>query len=74
MRDVLLSGGDALMVSDSMIEYILQRLRAIEHVEIIRFGSRTPVVLPQRITPELVEISRNITQFGSTRTSIILTK
>ena len=56
VRDVLLSGGDALMVSDSMIEYILQRLRAIDHVEIIRFGSRTPVVLPQRITPELVEI------------------
>ena len=56
VRDVLLSGGDALMVSDSMIEYILRRLRAIDHVEIIRFGSRTPVVLPQRITPELVEI------------------
>lgn len=56
VRDVLLSGGDALMVSDSLIEYILQRLRAIPHVEIIRFGSRTPVVMPQRITPVLCEI------------------
>lgn len=56
VRDVLLSGGDALMVSDATIEYILQRLRAIPHVEIIRFGSRTPVVMPQRITPKLCEI------------------
>lgn len=56
VRDVLLSGGDALMVSDKMLEYIIQRLRAIPHVEIIRIGSRTPVVCPQRITPELVEM------------------
>lgn len=56
VRDVLLSGGDALMVSDAMIEYILKRLREIPHVEIIRFGSRTPVVMPQRITPNLCEI------------------
>ena len=56
VRDVLLSGGDALMVGDKMLEYILQRLRAIPHVEIIRFGSRAPVVLPQRITPELVQM------------------
>lgn len=58
VRDVLLSGGDALMVSDKVLEYIFQRLRAIPHVEIIRIGSRTPVVLPQRITPELVEMIR----------------
>ncbi len=53
VRDVLLSGGDALMVSDEMLEHIIARLRAIPHVEIIRIGSRTPVVCPQRITPEL---------------------
>ena len=52
-RDVLLSGGDALMVSDSLLEYIISELRKIDHVEIIRIGSRTPVVCPQRITPEL---------------------
>ena len=56
VRDVLLSGGDALMVPDSTLEYIFQRLRAIPHVEIIRIGSRTPVVMPQRITQELVDM------------------
>lgn len=56
VRDVLLSGGDALMVSDQMLESIIQRLRAIPHVEIIRIGTRTPVVCPQRITPELVNM------------------
>lgn len=53
---MLLSGGDALLVSDEKLEYIISRLRAIPHVEIIRIGSRTPVVLPQRITPELVNM------------------
>jgi len=53
VRDVLLSGGDALMVSDKMLESIIQRLRAIPHVEIIRIGSRVPVVCPQRITDDL---------------------
>ena len=53
VRDVLLSGGDALMVSDKKLEYIIQRLRAIPHVEIVRIGSRTPVVCPQRITDDL---------------------
>ncbi len=53
VRDVLLSGGDALMVADSRLDYIMSRLRAIPHVEIIRLGTRTPVVCPQRITPEL---------------------
>lgn len=56
VRDVLLSGGDALLVSDERLEYIIKRLRNIPHVEIIRIGSRTPVVCPQRITPELVEM------------------
>lgn len=56
VRDVLLSGGDALMVNDKMLESIIQRLRAIPHVEIIRLGSRTPVVCPQRITDDLVNM------------------
>ena len=56
IRDVLLSGGDALLVSDSFLESIIKRLRAIDHVEVIRIGTRTPVVLPQRITTELVEM------------------
>ena len=53
VRDVLLSGGDSLMVDDETLEYIIKRVRAIPHVEIVRLGSRTPVVCPQRITPEL---------------------
>ena len=56
VRDVLLSGGDALMVSDQKLEYIIGRLRKIPHVEIVRIGSRTPVVCPQRITPELCDM------------------
>ncbi len=56
VRDVLLSGGDALMVSDKMLESIIQRLREIPHVEIIRIGSRVPVVCPQRITDDLVNM------------------
>lgn len=56
VRDVLLSGGDALLVSDQVLESIIKRLRDIPHVEIIRIGSRVPVVCPQRITPELVDM------------------
>lgn len=56
IRDVLLSGGDALLVSDEILEDIIKRLREIEHVEIIRLGTRTPVVLPQRITQEFVDM------------------
>jgi len=58
VRDVLLSGGDALLMSDDRLEYILSELRKIEHVEIIRIGTRTPVVCPQRITPELCDMLR----------------
>ena len=53
IRDVLLSGGDALLCSDERLEYIIAKLHEIPHVEIVRIGSRTPTVLPQRITPEL---------------------
>jgi lysine 2,3-aminomutase len=56
VRDVVLSGGDALLISDDKLEYIISRLRDIPHVEIIRIGSRTPVVLPQRITDNLVNM------------------
>lgn len=56
IRDVLLSGGDALCISDERLEMILRRLRAIPHVEIIRIGTRTPVVMPQRITDKLCQI------------------
>ena len=52
IRDVLLSGGDALLMSDERLEEIIKELRTIPHVEIIRIGSRTPVVLPQRITED----------------------
>lgn len=53
VRDVLLSGGDCLLVGDDVLEYIISKLREIPHVEIVRLGSRTPVVLPQRITDDL---------------------
>ncbi|ABO49279.1 L-lysine 2,3-aminomutase [Desulforamulus reducens MI-1] len=53
IRDVVISGGDPFTLADEQLEYILKKLRAIKHVEVIRFGTRTPVVLPQRITPEL---------------------
>lgn len=58
IRDVLLSGGDPLLLSDRKLEHLLTRLRAIEHVEFIRIGSRIPVFLPQRITSELCEVFR----------------
>ncbi|EQB90359.1 lysine 2,3-aminomutase [Clostridium punense] len=56
VRDVLLSGGDALLVNDETLEYIISKLREIPHVEIIRLGSRVPVVMPQRITDNLVNM------------------
>ena len=52
----LLSGGDALLVEDSTLEYIISELRKIDHVEIVRIGSRVPVVMPQRITDDLVNM------------------
>jgi len=54
VRDVLLSGGDPFMLSDEYLDWILTELRKIKHVEVIRIGSRMPVVLPYRITDELV--------------------
>lgn len=58
VRDVLLSGGDPLLLADRKLDHLLGRLRAIPHVEFIRIGSRIPVFLPQRVTPELCDIFR----------------
>ena len=56
IRDVLLSGGDVLTLTDENIEYLLSELKKIEHVEFLRIGTKVPVVLPQRITMKLVNI------------------
>jgi len=53
VRDVLLSGGDPLLFTDEKLEFLLKSLRAIPHVEFLRIGTRIPIFLPQRITPEL---------------------
>ncbi|MGE4545462.1 MAG: KamA family radical SAM protein [Pedobacter sp.] len=58
IRDVILSGGDPLLLSDEQLGWILQQLRTIPSLEIIRIGSRVPVVLPQRITSNLVRLLR----------------
>jgi len=58
VREVLISGGDPLLLSDEMIEDILAQLRAIPSIEVIRIGSRVPCTLPMRITPRLVKILR----------------
>jgi lysine 2,3-aminomutase len=58
VRDVILSGGDPMMLSDRRLEYIFQRLRAIPHIEIIRIGSRITSHLPERVTPEFCEMVR----------------
>jgi len=58
VRDVLLSGGDSLLLPEDRLGDILERLRAIDHVEIIRIGTRTPVVVPHRVTPALCALLR----------------
>lgn len=58
VRDVLLSGGDPLLLSDEKLEDLLTRLRAIPHVEFVRIGTRIPIFLPQRITPALCAVLR----------------
>lgn len=58
VRDVLLSGGDPLLLSDSRLERILSRLRSIPHIQFVRIGSRIPLFLPQRITPALCDMLR----------------
>ena len=56
IRDVLITGGDPFLLSDEKIEYLIRNLREISHVQMIRFGTRTPIVLPQRITDGLKTI------------------
>jgi lysine 2,3-aminomutase len=56
VRDVLLSGGDPLTIGDDKLDYLLGRLRAIKHIEFLRIGTKMPVVLPQRITKDLVRV------------------
>jgi len=56
IRDVLLSGGDPLTLSDEKLEWLLMRLHRIPHIEMLRIGTKTPAVLPQRITPELTRM------------------
>ncbi|HEX7185431.1 MAG TPA: KamA family radical SAM protein [Thermoanaerobaculia bacterium] len=58
VRDVLLSGGDPLLMSDATLDQLLGRLRAIPHIEFLRIGTRIPGFVPQRITPELVRVLR----------------
>ncbi|HPI68902.1 MAG TPA: KamA family radical SAM protein [Bacteroidales bacterium] len=58
IRDVLVSGGDPLTLNDEILEFILSNIRAIKHVEIIRIGTRIPVVMPMRITDNLVNMLR----------------
>jgi lysine 2,3-aminomutase len=59
IRDVLLSGGDPLTLSDEKLEWLVSRLRRIPHVELLRIGTKVPVVLPQRITPELTKMLKS---------------
>jgi lysine 2,3-aminomutase len=54
VRDVLISGGDPLIMSDDRLEGIIANLRSIPHLEVVRLGTKVPVVMPQRITDELV--------------------
>ena len=56
VRDVIISGGDPLTLSDERLDFILSRLRELPHVEVIRLGTRNPVTLPQRITEDLTQI------------------
>jgi lysine 2,3-aminomutase len=56
VRDVLISGGDPLMLEDDALEALIQKIRAIPHVEFLRIGTRIPVTLPQRITPGLIQL------------------
>ena len=73
IRDVILSGGDPLLLEDQALEQILLRLRSIPHVEIIRIGTRVPVTLPERITGNLCRMLRRYqplyinTHFNHTR-------
>ncbi|MBF0522155.1 MAG: KamA family radical SAM protein [Candidatus Omnitrophica bacterium] len=65
IRDVLISGGDPLILQDEDLEYILKSVRSISHVEFVRIGSRIPVTLPQRITFDLVKLLKKYSPWMS---------
>ena len=56
VRDVLITGGDPFLLADEQLDYLIRKLRELPHIEMIRFGTRTPIVLPQRITPGLMKV------------------
>jgi lysine 2,3-aminomutase len=56
VRDILITGGDPFLLSDEQLDYLITKLREIPHIQMIRFGSRLPVVLPQRVTPGLLKV------------------
>jgi lysine 2,3-aminomutase len=56
VRDVLITGGDPFLLSDDQLDYLISKIREIPHIEMIRFGTRLPVVLPQRVTPGLLKV------------------
>ncbi len=62
IRDVLITGGDPFILSDDKVEYLVRKLREIQHLEMIRFGTRTPIVLPHRITEGLKKVLSGIHQ------------
>jgi lysine 2,3-aminomutase len=71
IRDVLITGGDPLIMSDAKLDYILSRIAGMDHVQRIRIGTRTPVVLPQRITDHLVDILDRYHIFGKREVVIV---
>jgi len=71
VRDVIISGGDCLTLATSRLEEVISKIRRIGHVEIIRIGTRFPVVLPQRIDDELCNMLSKYGRSGLTPTSTI---
>ncbi len=64
VRDVLISGGDGLLINDKILEYVLKNLRELFHVEIIRIGTRAPVVFHSVLQKTYVTLLKNIIQYG----------
>lgn len=71
IQDVLVTGGDPLIMSDDKLRYILDRLAALEHVQRIRIGTRTPVVLPQRFTDAFVDMLASYREFGRREIAVV---
>ncbi|HAU37280.1 MAG TPA: hypothetical protein DCX07_06135 [Phycisphaerales bacterium] len=71
VREVLLTGGDPMVMSDGRLREILERLAEISHVDLVRIGTRTPVTLPMRITPELAEMLGSFRQPGRREIAVV---